>query len=177
MVSGAAKAGILAIASLVLPMWFYFVSNFYQAYWTIFSVAFGGGYSPYTYNLTQYATWDEALSALTFVLVLLGMVLLFALRRMPKVGSSMLLAGLLASSADLIYGESVYGLTVFIPLGFVVLLVAVIVGFRGKVGASALPRQAPVDSLEQLVKLKALLDSGAITKEEFEEQKKGILES
>jgi uncharacterized membrane protein len=177
LVSSSVKAGLLGIVSLVIPVGVYTSSDFsyYSINWTIFGVSFGRGYSPYTFNLTQYATWDEGLSALTFVLVLVGIILLLSLRRMPKVGSSMLLGGLLAYSADIIYGEYAYGLAILIPLGLAVLLVAVVVGFRAKVLVSAMPSQAPVDSTEQLVKLKALLDSGAITKEEFEEQKKKIL--
>jgi hypothetical protein len=175
LVSSSVKAGLLGIVSLVIPVGVYTSNDFYSISWTIFGVSFGRGYSPYTFNLTQYATWDEGLSALTFALVLLGIILLLSLPKMPKVGSSMLLGGLLAYSADIIYGEYAYGLATFIPLGLAVLLAAVIEGFGAKVLVSAMPGQAPVDSTEQLVKLKALLDSGAITKEEFEEQKKRIL--
>lgn len=178
MVSGAIKAAVLGIVSLVVPAGVYIATDFSytSAYWTTFSVGFDQ-YGTYVYNLTQFPTWDEALSALSFIMILIGVILLFALGRMPKVGSSLLLVGFLAYLADIAYGEAVYGIYYFIPIGSIILLVAAIVGLRAKVSMPMPTGSVPFDSTDQLVKLKSLLDSGAITKEEFEEQKKRILGS
>jgi uncharacterized membrane protein len=66
--------------------------------------------------------------------------------------------------------------TTSVPLGFLVILAGAVIGFTAKPAIlTTVPATPAVDPTDKLVRLKALLDSGAITKEEFEEQKRLIL--
>jgi hypothetical protein len=111
-------------------------------------------------------------------MVLAGAVILIASRRHAGVGASLVVSGVMISVIDIILDVAIYGFSLEMPIGLILALVAGILGFTGR---PLLPRVTvgpePESSLDRLAKLKELLDAGAITKEEFEEQKKRILQS
>jgi hypothetical protein len=88
----------------------------------------------------------------------------------------MVLAGAVISSIDFAYQELISSFA-FIPMGLFLAFVAAIVGFKAKpvISIPAFSPIAQTDYLDKLIKLKGLLDSGAITRDEFEVQKQVIL--
>jgi hypothetical protein len=176
MVSTARIAGILALASLVVPWEATYGSGCLAVGWTAFGFGFCQSGGSYLYNLTQYLPPDAALSALLLVLVLIGALLLIIKQDSPKIGASLLVVGIVVSIVDTICSELAYSAFLPIPMGFFLALVAGIIGFVAKSpGLAPTTITGATSSVDKLIKLKGLLDSGAITREEFEEQKKIIL--
>lgn len=181
-------AGIIAFVSLVVPWGITYNTRdwgtFTELLWTIGACTIwsGGGNfgSAVTFtNLTQWShVADAVLNALTLIMVLAGAVILIASRRHAGVGASLVVSGVMISVIDIILDVAIYGFSLEMPIGLILALVAGILGFTGR---PLLPRVTvgpePESSLDRLAKLKELLDAGAITKEEFEEQKKRILQS
>lgn len=174
--------GVLGLVSLVVPLEVYWSSNYFGFDWTILGVTisgfqYGQRLQTFFYYLTEYSQFYQVLESLIFILVLVGAILLL-FRRSPKAGASLLLVGFLLYFANFVYGLLTSPFVFdFLPVSPIIVLVAAIVGFRAQ---APMPHvAAPVETVpvDQLLKLKALLDSGAITKEEFEEQKRKILGS
>ena len=59
----------------------------YGSYWNLFGVDFYNG-RVFWYNVTQSLSVDDVLTSLIFVMVLVGAILLFALRTRPKIGGA-----------------------------------------------------------------------------------------
>jgi len=183
MMSRATTAGVLSIISIVIP-WSVFYSlrfNYLVINWQLFEF----WWTPGEFELNYFAQWDvidKYLSIFSFLPVLVGAILLLTLHKKPKAGASLVLVGMLIFVVDIVYDGLHYSFWT-IPIAPFIALIAAILGFVAKpvsvypTGASGL-RQQPVevDRFEELAKLKKLLDSGAITKEEYEQIKKKILE-
>src|ERR1700723_1413175 len=96
MVSTARIAGVLALGSLVVPWYFVYFQGFLSLDWTVFGFDIGllPGYQGDFFNLTQYLPLDLVLSFLLLVVVLAGAILLIVKTDSPKIGASLLIAGI-----------------------------------------------------------------------------------
>ena len=174
MVSIARIAGILGLVSLVVPFELSFYPNVLEIDWTLFGAEFYRGGS-YFFNISQFLLADEVLSALLFLFVLAGSLLLIIGQRRAKLGSLLLAMGILFYLVDTLYLESRASFTP-VPLGFFLVMAASILARIAKPTAPTMAKPFTADSsLDKLAKLKSLLDSGAITQQEFDEQKRLIL--
>ena len=176
--SRATLAGILGLVSLVVPLQLLLYQGASEIDWTVFGVSFYNGASN-VFNVTQFDQWDAAFNVLLLLAVLVGGILLLALRGKPKIGGILLAIGAASYVLDAIYDQYTYGPFTPIPLGFFLILAAAIVGLAARPALPYTPLEAMrvESSADRLLKLKGLLDSGAITKEEYEEQKKKTLEA
>jgi hypothetical protein len=177
MASRARVAGIITLVSLIIPWDLSYGSGFFNYDWTIFGYDLSSQYVGFYYFL-QYRFIDGILSALSFVILIIAAILLLAKPSLPKLGASMVLAGVVISSIEFAYQELTSPFA-FIPMGLFLAFVAAIVGLTAKrlIYIPASSATVETDYLDKLIKLKELLDSGAITREEFEEQKRIILRS
>ncbi len=178
--SRATIAGILSIISILIPWSIYHDFYVTEIIWQLFGVWQHQWHIGITY-FTRWFIVDKYLSLFSFIFLLIGAILLFVVSKKPKVGASLVLAGMLFFIIDLLY-NGVANHFWMVPIAPFLALAAAILGFTAK-PVSARPtgalysRQSPaeVDRYEQLARLKKLLDSGAISKEEYEQMKKKIL--
>jgi len=177
-------AGVLGIISLIIPWTFYYSSYYYNQLIITFTwipegvtFLFHNGHLVHTYSgfLTSFPMVDLALSGLGLVLILAGSVVLFASRYHPRVGGILLLVGAIVVILDYAYYEFKYGHFGFIPVGMVIGLLGGILGVISK-PVKQVPSKEQEDNVEKLLKLKSLMESGVITKEEFEAQKNKLLQ-
>jgi len=176
--SRATLAGILGLVSLAIPLQFIFYSSVIEIDWTVFSVRLYRGASA-VFNLTQYNFFDALAGVLGLITVLVGGILLLALHNKPRNGAILVTVGAVFYVLDLIYDEAAYrGFGFPLPLGFFLMLAGGIIGLTARplIPISSVRPGEVESSTDRLIKLKGLLDSGAITKEEFEEQKRIILQ-
>jgi hypothetical protein len=168
----------MAFVSLVVPFELLALgSGYWGVVWTLLEADYSPNYGWYTHNLSRFTQVDEAASVLLLLLVVTGGVLLLVLKRNPKLGASFLLGGLLTFLIVLVYDEFSYGPYYPIPIGFFLVVAATVIGFRVSVPATVpTPSIGIAGTTDKLIKMKALLDSGVITKEEFEEQKRRLLQ-
>jgi hypothetical protein len=170
-------AGLLAFVSLIVPWWVSFGTDYAELDWTIAGLGFANGRT-YFFNLTQFLPIHETLYGLAFIILLAGAVILLASGQHTRVGASMVVLGILISVIDIVLSEYDYGPFLVMPIGLILALVAGIVGLTAKPPLPMGTVLGPTESsLDKLVKLKELLDAGAITEGEFEEQKRIILHS
>jgi len=175
-------AGVLGIISLIIPWTFYYSSYYYYKLLTLdwipveITFLFQNGHLVKIYSifLTSFPMVDLALSGLGFVLILAGSVVLFASRYHPRVGGILLLVGAIVVILDYAFGVFKYGYFGFIPVGMVIGLLGGILGVISK-PVKQVPSKEQEDNVEKLLKLKSLMESGVITKEEFEAQKNKLL--
>jgi ABC-type multidrug transport system fused ATPase/permease subunit len=186
MTTRAQTAGIITFVSLIVPWGVGGGSSlsFLWIRWTIVSYSYLNGYGSYFSNVLQFPIFDILFSIVIFIALLLGAILLLARSNFPKLGASIVLSGVAFSILYLAYlylapgginlisnGE------VLVPVGLFLSITGAIVGLRAK-SLVAPPNKANQSerSLDRLVKLKELLDSGALTREEFEKQKQIVLQ-
>lgn len=177
MAKRATIAGIIGLVSLVIPLEISFYKGGFALGWTVFEISFYNGRSFFSFA-TQWLLLDGVMTALLIIVVLVGGILLLAAWKRPKIGASFVTAGVVLFVLDLVYDKMAYhGFGMPIPLGFFFMIASAVVGMAANPVKPTTPmefRQAE-SPIDRLVKLKAFLDSGTITKEEFEEQKKIIL--
>ncbi len=166
-------AGTMAFVSLIIPWDVAFYRFFTEIDWILFGFGLSSNFRFFFFNVTQFELLDKILSPLSFLFIIMGAILLLILTKQPLVGSSLVLVGAVIYLIDVLYYGLAYGFYIIIPIGFLFAFLAAIVGFLAKPIISTSTTAST--SLDRLAKLKELLTSGAITKEEFEEQKKKIL--
>ncbi|MCL4447556.1 MAG: SHOCT domain-containing protein [Candidatus Thermoplasmatota archaeon] len=176
-------AGILGILSLVIP-WTLSYQNLSPYYylsfqWIPYSLTIGFSRVMatqfYSSLITSFGFVDMALSAAGLVLIIAGSIVLFASAYHPRVGGLLLLFGFLIVTADYGYDEFKYGLFSFIPAGMILGFVGGVVGTAAKPVVKEKTLQSS-SSFDDLKKLKNLLDGGVITENEFQTEKKKILD-
>ena len=168
-------AGSLALISLIIPWNLVIGNGYYVIEWNLFEF-FNNGYN-YTSYVSQWYSIFAIVRGLTFICVLSGAILLFARSNRPRLSSTILLVG---SSLTILYWLYDYtqGISLnfsgYIPLGILLAFASAIVGFTAP---SFVQKNMPNTqySLDRLIKLKMLFDSGVITQADFDEEKKRFL--
>lgn len=168
LVSRARIAGIIALASLVIPSVVRVFGHSTLVYWTLFYLFSNGQF--FQFFTANFASLGGVLNLFVFFLVLSGGIVLLASSRRPRVGAVLVAVGFFLSLIVLLV------VSWSVPISFAFILAGAAIGFTAKpvvpTAAQVLPAMT---STGRLMKLKELLDSGALTKDEFEEEKKKIL--
>ena len=181
MLSRGTWAGIVGLLSLLVPCEIYLFSNSFMVSWTVgFLDCYGSPTSCLSVGLTQLGgdTIDLVLLALTLVFILTGSILLLTHRGSLRLGATSLALGLILNVSEFYVYDIYQGDGNPLPLGAVLMVVACVLGFTGPSRPRPLAaNEQTVSPTEHLARLKALLDSGVVTREEYEEMKKRILAS
>jgi len=133
---------VVALLSLVVPwvLLLWFAGG--TVYWLPFQFDFGP--VPTYIYFVKFILVDEVVRTLTFVLVIAGAILLIAKASSRRLGASMVLAGVIASSVDFVFMYIAYlsfrpsGLFALlappqlVPLGLAFAFVAAVIGFTAK---------------------------------------------
>jgi ABC-type transport system involved in multi-copper enzyme maturation permease subunit len=122
---------------------------------------------------------DISVSLVSLVALLVGAILLSTVTKLPKLGGSIVLAGAVVGIIYLIYSEIsvISNSAIIIPVGLILALIGGILGLTAKGPMKPAPIMQTADLTDKLVRLKRLNDEGAITQEEYEEQKRKLLEN
>lgn len=191
-------AGLLAVISAIIP-WtctLYWYSGSFSSFsidWLPFSYGWGVslssngavlGWAPFFSSLLQWPLLiDKIAPVLSLILVVSsGALILLKPYVRPRIFTILLLIGAFIYVLDSLYDDAVYpslysypSRTYFIPIpvGLGLIFVACVLSMIG----SNEDGKGSMTAADKLLKLKSLLDSGAITDEEFQEQKEIILEN
>ena len=172
---------LLALASLILP-WVVSYGNGWVVYsWNIFWYYNSESYNSFEFIFSNpyFLTLYYIFYLISFLFLIIGVILLFKKPNYLRLCSSFFFL----SISTYIFGEFIipfiYGYPyyfTFIPMGLLLAFITGVLGFAPNLAFSKPVSSIQTNKADRLLKLKELLDSGAITKEEFEEQKRRILE-
>ncbi|MEM4115981.1 MAG: SHOCT domain-containing protein [Saccharolobus sp.] len=172
-------AGVIGIISLIIPWTLYYyprsflLSLDWIPYEVIIYRPLSGPLRFYSAFLNSFPLVDLVLSLLGLILIIAGSITLLSSQYHPRVGGVLLLIGAIVVILDYVYDEIKYGKFEFIPVGMALGVIGGIVGIAAK-PAKKLPSENE-DTTGKLLKLKTLMDSGVISKEDFEAQKNKLL--
>jgi len=181
---GSIAGGLLGLFSLILPwevdvfslstlnievLW---LLGGYGVYYDTYSDNFSGNW----FSVLGYYKIYEVLFLAAFSLLLAGAVLMLVSATTSRWGGALTLAGFLLVLGDDLWFEH-FGLYGIVPLGMIFAVIAAIIGLRTKPRKRvAQGEEKEQSAYDRLLRLKALYDSGAITKEDYDRLKKEILE-
>jgi hypothetical protein len=99
--------GILGIISLILPWTFTYnlEIEYFGVGWLLFAYVFFKA-KVFFSTLINWPIWMAAINGIAFILVLIGSILLI-IGELPKVGSSLILLGFIATIFEIIYSASI----------------------------------------------------------------------